>query len=311
MTRRELRIVAVLIGTATLFTIAVGVWRIAFDDAWSPWPWEESHCCFPWYTMLFLNSGWRAALCAYGALVVLLLILRKFAALPNVTAAFFATASGIGVAGVLAILASFPHPNFDIDRVQGPIAGVNPWTTTTLLVATSALLIAIGATLARSLRHVPPLFASTMHRMAIVLIGIFVSSFWLIGVLPFIRGWRTNNPEDFSRTRPLNSRMLCRGATVFVIFHHHQDFPDSLLDLGTIDSTWPHFSDRTGHPHLAVSYKSTDKNMFVWITDDHFQDYRVHLDDAAIKHCQEVVKPERVIPARWHIVNGEAPKDSR
>jgi hypothetical protein len=284
------------VGLAALFTGAVLVWRLVYDDA----PWSlafprvpRMHGLEAFELLLWLGpigsavsaaivigvvvrwiTGWRRA--ATWIPVVLPMIICLF------TAVLYAPLFG----GVV----------YRVDRIAREVEEAAVFTRVLAL----AVLVTMGLSAAflavTWMRHTPSLVRETSRVTVAVLAAILANLVWWHWFLPPSNRW---DPVDWQRSDLLVPFRPCRGALVWQAARlgdvRH-------IPIGRIDDVWLHLVDGGARDDgaWAVSVSGTWRNDYTWLRRADVMQLRVRSDDPALAHCDSRPRVERVAPADWH-----------
>jgi hypothetical protein len=275
---------AIAVGGALLFSVALFVWRVVFDDA--PWtfprlPRMDQFGAFEIYSWILPSCS-----VAVVAILVVAAIRRR----------------GRWIAPALAVVISMATAVFylpfwflharRVDRLLGEIEEpVQRFRVLVTMVMLTLALVVLFVVLTR-LRRMPEVVRHAALVTALMVNAGLLPLIWVPTILPFVNGWL---PDDWHRPDLLVPVRPCRGALLWAS-------GDRTLRFGAVDDIWLRFADprKGGALTRAISVSGEWRSDYSWLDANDLRALRVRVDDPAVIDCDSRVRPERVAPASWH-----------
>jgi hypothetical protein len=282
----ELRLTAVAIGAAVLFTAFALLWRFAYDGAWwrvrlPPVPRMRGFEAFGLY-------AWIEPLGGFVALLMVLAILVRWVTGWRGPTAWI----GVGLPVLVCVTTAMMYAPFRylneqyLDRVGGrveaPIAAAMAMADT----AVSACVLAAAFICVTRMRRTHGVVRYAALTVAATLTAVMLSVGWILTVLPAQSGW---TPYEW-RSDLLVRFRPCRGA---LLWQASAGEP-SAYPFARIDDLWLHFDDpRTpGARVWAISAKGEWQEGYLWLTRAEAETLLVRRDDPMVVRCDSRVRSD-------------------
>lgn len=274
---------AIAVGGALLFTAAVFVWRVVFDDA----PWSFPRLPRMNQFEAFEIYSWVLPSCsvAVAAILVVAAMRRRGRSIAPALAVVISI-----VTAVLYLPFWFLHSS-RVDRLLGEVEEPVQRFRALVTMAMLTLALVVLFVVVTRLRRMPEVVRVAALVAALIVNAGLLHLIWVPTTLPFVNGWL---PDDWHRPELLVTVRPCRGAVLWASSGKGQ--------FGTVDDIWLRFADprKGGASTRAVSVSGNWRGEYSWLDADDLLALRIRVDDPAVIDCDSRVRSERVAPAAWH-----------